>query len=513
MHSRSFVQLGCIITLISYAIGPFIQQAIGSQLCTYDRPDMTAIIPLAKGDRPGWSSVHRWSSGQYVLNAITQASIVAAIADPSSNRPSLLSGCKTGNCSFDQSNGISYTTMGLCSVCEDTSASIHEVIGNRSSRLTLPNGLFLSNFSGAMKFSTSSNQFDNLNLSSGFIHAAEVALVNISMLALTSAPCSYVGGASFGKWTCNPQVQAASDSGWNGIDVVSAACSIHACMKSYSTSVSNAIARETLIKTKPAVHGRTVSGRFDAIGLDGDCKLALGQDLANIANVSTSNDRSNSTGFIDAQEVIIPRSCLDMITFPYIDGIIPLLSNIFAGSCLFSEVSPSSLKSPTERQEVFCGNQTITSEVGGGSWWLEGLNNRGNATLDSISSHMQHIADVMTDRLRLDSFNASNPRSFAQGTVMQTTVCTKLDWQWLMLPCGMLALVFIFVAITVGRSSLQRGEVPLWKSSMLPLWYMKRDELQSGWSDTVSGMKDASQSTNIRLARDDSSRPWYLSKI
>lgn len=502
--------------MVSYAIGPFIQQAIGNELCSYEVAGINATLPLAKGDRPGWSSVVRSYGSLFVTNTATKAGIITAIADSQSERLGLLSGCSTGNCSFGQTE---YTTMGFCSMCQDTSDSIQEIINGSSSRLTLPNGQYLDNVThGGMNFSSSPLQFLDLSIERDLMDVSTASVANISLMTLTSAPCTYIGDSTAGNWTCSSEVEAAKDSGWNGIDVVSTACAIFPCMRSYSASVSNGVVEETLANTKPALFGHTVSGRFDAIALNDDCKLESGQDLASITNLSTSDDRGTSTGYIDGQEVVIPPSCVNMVTFPYIGGLSGLLYTVFTGSCFYPNVDSSmpEHKSRERRQHILCYDTAENVGTTGGSetggWWLEGFNNKGNATFESISEHMQHVADAMTDRLRLESFNASDLHSYVQGTVMQTTVCTRLTWQWLLLPCCILGLVFIFLVTTAFRSSVQREEVPLWKSSMLPLLFAKPSELQPKRSSTIGAMQRAARSIEVGLTRDNSSGSWYLSK-
>lgn len=115
-------------------------------------------------------------------------------------------------------------------------------------------------------------------------------------------------------------------------------------------------------------------------------------------------------------------------------------------------------------------------------WWLEPLLNGGNASFESISAVMSRMADAITNQLRMNGTDFFGSPSNVTGTAFQTVVCTQFQWGWLLFPAVMVLASAVLLVATAWRSSSRWGrvrnnrggsqvEVPVWKSSLLPLLF------------------------------------------
>lgn len=127
-------------------------------------------------------------------------------------------------------------------------------------------------------------------------------------------------------------------------------------------------------------------------------------------------------------------------------------------------------------------NIDYTSMTCLGRWWLEPLLNGGNASLESISAVMSRMADAITNQLRMNGTDFYGNPSNVTGTAFQTVVCTQFQWGWLLFPAVVVLASAVLLVATAWRSSSRWGkartnrggsqvEVPVWKSSLLPLLF------------------------------------------
>lgn len=176
---------------------------------------------------------------------------------------------------------------------------------------------------------------------------------------------------------------------------------------------------------------------------------------------------------------------------------------MLSGDCAIPMVeSQHFAKSP-----YWFGNLKCHSGEGGAAWWLRGLNNNGNATFDTVKAHMNALAGALTDRLRFENYNASDSTTFAQGTVMKTTVCIRFVWPWLMAIFLLLITVFFFVV--VAWPTRKQNDVPMWENSMLPLVYATLEEPESTNAHSIKAMDDAAAKTEVQLVRENEGA-WNL---
>ncbi|KAH7391646.1 hypothetical protein BKA64DRAFT_747158 [Cadophora sp. MPI-SDFR-AT-0126] len=106
--------LGALVTIVTIAVDPFVQQAIRFYSCTFIETNSLASIPIAQSYAP-----------QQDLLSPLEVAMVGAIYDgllnPSFNGSFVSSKCPTGNCTFP----IKYTTFGVCSSCTNLAYDIN----------------------------------------------------------------------------------------------------------------------------------------------------------------------------------------------------------------------------------------------------------------------------------------------------------------------------------------------------------------------------------------------------
>jgi hypothetical protein len=137
--------------------------------------------------------VSRFGAGDWTLDASGKEILLSALLNPLGNDTAVLVTCSTGNCTFAESRGVTYASMGLCQACIDTSSLIPNNITSHGNNynFTLPNGLALyypvTFVSGPVDndFSSESKLF-----TPEFADLAPNSISNITILTLTAAPCS-----------------------------------------------------------------------------------------------------------------------------------------------------------------------------------------------------------------------------------------------------------------------------------------------------------------------------------
>ena len=80
---------------------------------------------------------------------------------------------------------------------------------------------------------------------------------------------------------------------------------------------------------------------------------------------------------------------------------------------------------------------------------------------------MAGLASSMTTEIRIRGFTAN-------GTAWHTESYVHVNWPWLVFPFGLQLFAFAFLAGTVYLST--RANLPVWKSSVLPLLFNQNAE-------------------------------------
>ncbi|KAI8283419.1 hypothetical protein K4K60_002715 [Colletotrichum sp. SAR11_57] len=113
-------------------------------------------------------------------------------------------------------------------------------------------------------------------------------------------------------------------------------------------------------------------------------------------------------------------------------------------------------------------------------WWLAPLYHNLTATFDSVSDSFEQLAAAITTQFRItgtsnETFSLTGYKEAVIGSVLGTTVCTRFDWQWVLLPITLVFATAILLTVAVAQSWIDPA-IPVWKTSILPiLFYNKVD--------------------------------------
>src|SRR5437870_4523677 len=117
--------MAAVVTIVLLAIGPFTQQAVKTTLCPrildlgeQARIPVAAKLPLSEVGLGYYSGPKPRSPA--ALNAVR-----AGLTTPGAgSTDGLDSRCPTGNCTFADFGGVTHSSLGLCSRCEDLTSMV-----------------------------------------------------------------------------------------------------------------------------------------------------------------------------------------------------------------------------------------------------------------------------------------------------------------------------------------------------------------------------------------------------
>lgn len=252
--------LGAAVSIVSLAIGPFAQQAIKTHLCERPVPGLLGTVPVAH-ILP--RDFFRFAAGIWFLILETSGTILNGLLDPAgaADPSSLNFACPNGNCTFSATEGVTYSSIGLCSHCLDITSTI-QVVNNHT--FGTP-GFGLSN-----EFMVASNSDDGPYLAataSGngiypFQATGYETISNASILLTTLTNCSGLSidmpennlpGPSNSNVSCQHGF-AGLHSLDKGINMLAVNCSFNICLRNYHGEIINGRLTEEVVSILTAGH-------------------------------------------------------------------------------------------------------------------------------------------------------------------------------------------------------------------------------------------------------------------
>lgn len=509
-HISRLSTVGALITVLSLATSAFNQQAVRSVPCLKPVPDSAASIPLARtvnnntvlfviyGDdvsRPGYGdTVH--------IDRETKAALVGGLSQPDAITP-LPTVCSTGNCTFSERSGISYSSLSVSSRCVDVSSKITQInnTGDYHTNLQeyrLPGGLSVTYCDGCYSstevtfpngtiafveipgtwstlFNATIDQYDHeaqgyedmtiagidiSNAGAGFLPA----FGRVSMMMPTRRRCQSLRQQS------NAEAKTDVDGAFPDCDqptlnvtslpedfgLMAAVCWLYPSIINYRGQIVNGQLMETQVGDATPL---ALSSPYDRVALY-QSEVYKFQDpcYVNGNRYDLADRNSWPGGEIDIVNIIDwlsnttvtgPKQCLYGLGFEYTGGTFQMIQQVF-----------------TEDQCVPTVNyESIMCE----SWWLGSFWNGRNATLKSVGAVMDGAAKALTNRIRTIGEDYNNVPMKADGTATQLYVCTEFNWPWLLFPAAMLIGTAALLVTMLIKSFTEDGSWPTWKSSLLPL--------------------------------------------
>ncbi|KAK8128742.1 hypothetical protein PG984_009850 [Apiospora sp. TS-2023a] len=522
-----------LMILISLAIGPFVQQAIGTEPCAEPVPGQ-AMIPYARYvymPIPDDVVNTRPPSDIYT-------NIYSSLMDPAGLASILHFQCTTGNCTFNthgdptNSKGIddaqAFSTMALCHKCinvthlissEWTLDSDTTLFGNSRRCLTysVPNTLYngFSNGGGlqSIRFyddgsinTVFRSVFSNLTWAGNAIpqdvqDISTSALANITILTCNSK-------------RCNGQRN----------DICASTCTLYPCIRSYTVSITNGQLFQEQISTSPAVtsgwvlgaiytsdpakdYPNLVFGDFDGYPSDwvaAKSPCRIGDNVYTLQNVSSgfkpnttwsctpapNTDRRNCESMTD------PQNCIYRQDTRHGQAVSNVLNRYFTQECAILN------------DTLECDNSASALQENVG----DVLFRRGNVTTETIDEYFGAVAGSISNQYR-NHYGRTPPKSWVaspedqpfgevHGVVLQTKTCNTIHLQWLAFPTAITTITAAILVWTMADSWGKRRNRPVWKDHVLPfLFYSHR--FKRGADDSTANEESH---TDGRISEDDDER-------
>lgn len=536
---------------LSLAIGPFTQQAIKTLPCNQLVPasSSSVSIPIA-------------NSMSSAIDVEMKGAIFDGLVNPLKNH-SVVAFCPNGNCTFPSLGGITHSSVGMCNRCVDTTTKLEQLltpshystyvagIGSpkgqfvnmtgMGSTLLLPNGLSLGplgpTFKDYSRYGTPGDLSTTLNNSvpsavlntsfgnldwvlpvsdPAFALGLKASVLNFTILQVTDHGCiinmtlAMVPGRlspdipSVWSYECNhPGLDL--DSVWEPYNVVATSCTLYPCVQDFHGQVQNTYLNETIEQETPAMVDMHY---FDNWGQAWPNRSMLhfpcliDEQFYNEANFSMIPPRNHSMVpmTVNNKASEVPQECFYRIEGPYLSSLQAFLKQNLKGTCSgynqFVDTEPANRDSLTN-----CVYSVGDVEVD--RWWLQSLYNKGNATFGSVDSAFTSMTNSITSRMRMSGKDGSNQNTaVVYGTAYETRLCTKIDWPWLIFPLALLILTAVLLVTTIWKTFLDGPEVPIWKSSILPLLFAASNSDLKASSGSVQDISKAAEKTVVRLAKD-----------
>ncbi|KAF0321768.1 hypothetical protein GQ607_010902 [Colletotrichum asianum] len=469
---------GAFVVIASAAIGPFSQQASATYPCS-STVKGSAEIRFAKTMSAVISSEMRGAAIGSLLNGGIDSSSVTAN----------LFKCPAESCTFEDDDGITHTSVGICSSCTEASASLNDVVqSNNTDSLdddssdgrgpAWPSGL---NESYAFKMTTA---FKSASESRGVAKLArqDVAIESLHNENMTVSIRALTLSSSMKGVQRYRTAETEQPLGILGID-----CKLFPCIKRYNGQVANGTFNETVISQTPMplVSSSTSSSKKNSPGNDREFMQFIepcfiygeAYNFSTISNVTKSKmyNATNMTQWNSTSKKV-PFRCLGIFGYSTYSSIQSFVDEKITGSC-----SVSSIGNPPSLAAVDCGDK----------WWLDSMFSGGEASFDSVADAIDGMATSITNVIRINGLDwDGRTGAHITGLSSKPAVCVQVYWAWLLYPGVILILTTMLFIRTGLQSNLVGRRRPVWKSNILPLvFYNVKEEKRC--SDDGDAQHDA----------------------
>jgi hypothetical protein len=547
--------VGCLVIIFSVGIGPFTQQAVKSVPCNVALATRNSSVQVAQTN--SYVIYPRIAAGMFDLELETKAAILQGLANPDGEESAFTVDCNTGNCSFPSHNGVTHSSIGFCKKCVDVTSWLYEVripeeptTGDAQQQSKEVFNLVLPFFNetsqgkptmlsvGGQSAPASGNFTDlgwtslpsyflnitayenyfprelewlvnGSKLDDSFISAMKASVLNTRMLTLTSDQCTFSQtptndseGSFSQSITCkHPSIKASSY--WDTFNAVATTCTFYPCVKDYHAVVNDTVFTETLIRDTPIpiAPGLDSGIAFPDHQMYNEHCVVDGQPvtLDNASSISADGRNLNTT-LIGGTNVSVPHQCFFEVKGNHLRALSKFLAEALDGGCTMPSTSYFRVGSPKDWTTATCDG-----------WWLKSMYNKGNATFKSIDANMEAVAVAITNKMRRQGSGWDGTPAYALGTMSRATVCTHFDWVWLSFPIALLVLTASMLLITIIKTLCDAQQVPIWKSSALPLLFTGNGSGVVGASKNIEGIEQQTGQAIVRLESRDGS--WAFSDV
>lgn len=459
------------IFILLAAIAPFTQQSIKSYACQRPLHNISASMPAASYIDSRSVVVGGRTNLLYPdLKMMTAA--LEGIVSSANNSRTVPFDCPTGDCDF-----APYSSLAYCSSCTDITSRVQEHLDPlylepvmiHTWNYTVPGQdcrLSFKSVEGKPELGTSS--FSGVTRSHLNICPWDKTIPNnrsatsFMVMSLSRANCSQIHEDGFSKnvgCVGHPE-QLPSLANVSGL--VAMNCTLGLCVRDYTGRVRNGVLHETVTNSlAPSMlpeEAHTAMYKILKLPCIVDSET---YDTSNISQIPSAPGRNLTVVNLDGRNITAPLECVFAT-----NADLPLAIGHFL------HVGLLQTKRAKEQGGEDEGGTCSLNSVDGSSfcdpWYLEPLFRSGRPTAGTISSDMDGIAVGISNRMRAVGSNAyGDGPGVVLGTVIQTTVCVRVDWPWLLFPAALVLLtviLFVMVLIKARHSEVADGQ-PVWKSS------------------------------------------------
>ena len=457
--------LGAFLTLSALAVEPWLQQI--PAYTSRNKISDTAFIPrsLHYVDRQT-----DFGSAKNAMSASVKAAFYIGIFSSTQTKESIVGPtCSTGNCTWPE-----YSSVGVCSACEDVMGAI-KFAGSKDGSEWVPpypfNDSDTTPVPGA--YWTMMYMYASTEAESSYPFKPVQNHTILDTISLYWPP----GVTPHNAELLSPKFNRAAATPPSGVFE----CILYFCVKTYSAHMHNGEFKETVISTWP--------GANESLSHD----IHLPSNLHKSLNVNmTLRPPGQDQSFT-----------IDLYTLATIRNWINETFRISILADYARQISPYFETTTNEGQDIaqaFFNDQTRT---------LGSKRTVFNYTVPTTAGPkplLDEIAKSMTTYIR----DIGRPDMAATGSAHTEQIVVKVRWYWAIFPVVVLVLTFCFTISTIALS-LMRG-VPIWKSSSLAtllhgldktfcetLTAKRLDNMEINAEDHVMRMQSEAESGRWRL--------------
>jgi hypothetical protein len=508
------------ILIVSFLIGPFVQQASRTTPCLVPAPDSSASLPYANYvPRHGGVSFESTRSGTYYAPVNTEysfpstaAAILSSITAPNGTENQMRGNCSTGTCTFsnaDQAantapdltdgNPSLHSTAGMCDKCIDVTPLVSRSYNSTLDKIkfTLPNGMN-QNYTGA------GGRFATIEPSANLEWMGELLTPDLRKMSRWA----YVNTTFL---TLSGNFSHATED----IGVLATVCVLYPCIRTYTASITNnqLLEKEVssqMMELSSELKERVVSSQEVSVAEDSlesnvifylnaqdqsamhyaavrsPCQVG-GQIYDTSLNTTIASHATSLRLYdfpgpgprnVTYRNITAPEPCIYRQHTVFVEQIsVTLNKEIFNGSC------DDDFKSTYCYRDYYDDDDSISTV--GVKTMLESLI-EGNRSFSNVTSWFHGFANAMTNRFRFEFGAAAFNRSLqdeelqnltlgeVQGIAWQTNTCVSAHKAWLALPISLTGITALLMLFTIISNWQHRRTRPVWKDNILPMLFYRQ---------------------------------------
>ncbi|KAF5596557.1 hypothetical protein FPCIR_3963 [Fusarium pseudocircinatum] len=494
--------IAALVIIISPAITPFAQQSVSTVPCARTVEGAQASLPITHYV-PAGNSSFKTAAASIELSGDMKVAMMNGLVNPMGKDTAIAATCSTGNCTFPaNSQGITHSSVAMCSACIDTSELIELSISKTNTsgnggyagkvyNYSLPNGQWLQAVIASQVMVMSGDldwALDTPN--SRFAQLAKVAISNITTLSFTQKGCNVTTSTNA---TCpEDRLTSKVPVSLRYQYAVASSCALYPCIKKYYGKVDRGSLIEKVVDEQPIDYDRATNDEArNRVGVQTPC-LIDGKEYK-LANFSQTKDPSDSEIIapVDGTNYTVPHQCVYQLTFRYRQALRRFLEKtLFNTLCVAINAGGS-------KDQLDCGDQ----------WWLPPLY---NSTFEGLDASFDLFTTAITNNFRKQGIQAirggipeENDKASGQATEM--AICTVFDWRWVLLPAGLVAITMLLLIVAVVQGFTNPG-MPVWKTSILPLLFYGPNVVGHTQETDLDDLQKEAERVIVRIEHDESVR-------